>query len=54
MLGSGDADFESFFKKLKEINYEGPFIMQAYRDDEGVKIFKQQLNWVTPYIKNVG
>jgi len=54
VLGSGDADFESFFKKLKEINYEGPFIMQAYRDDEGVKIFKQQLNWVTPYIENVG
>ena len=51
VLGNGNADFESFFKKLKEINYKGPFIMQAYRDDEGVEIFKKQLSWVTPYLK---
>ena len=54
ILGSGDADFEIFFKNLKEIHYEGPFIMQAYRDDEGVEIFKKQLNWLTPYLNNVG
>ena len=54
VLGNGDADFEIFFKKLKEIHYEGPFIMQAYRDDEGVEIFKKQLNWLTPYLNNVG
>ncbi len=41
-LGEGDADFTKFFNKLKEFNYEGPFIMQAYRDEEGVEIFKQQ------------
>ena len=45
-LGSGNADFYSFFLKLKEYNYNGPFIMQAYRDDEGVTIFKKQLNWI--------
>jgi L-ribulose-5-phosphate 3-epimerase len=49
VLGNGDADFKSFFKKLKEFNYLGPFIMQAYRDDEGIEIFKKQLEWVTPY-----
>jgi len=51
VLGAGNADFENFFKKLKEINYKGPIIMQAFRDEEGIEIFKKQLNWVTPYIK---
>ncbi len=34
-LGTGDADFDRFFNKLAEFDYQGPFIMQAYRDDEG-------------------
>jgi len=51
-LGDGSADFSTFFKKLKEFNYQGPFIMQAYRDDEGVEIFKQQLEWITPYLND--
>ena len=50
ILGEGNADFAKFFEKLKEFNYQGPFIMQAYRDDEGVKIFKKQLNWVSSYL----
>lgn len=50
-LGEGNADFELFFTKLKEFNYQGPFIMQAYRDEEGVGIFKKQLAWISPYIE---
>jgi len=49
-LGEGNADFVKFFNKLKEFDYKGPFIMQAYRDDEGVAIFKKQLSWIKPYI----
>ena len=45
VLGEGNADFYSFFDKLKEFDYNGPFIMQAYRDDEGLEIFKKQLLW---------
>jgi L-ribulose-5-phosphate 3-epimerase len=51
-LGRGGADFALFFSKLQEFNYKGPFIMQAYRDDEGVEIFKQQLAWVKPYLES--
>ena len=51
-LGDGSADFSTFFKKLKAFNYQGPFIMQAYRDDEGVEIFKKQLEWITPYLND--
>ena len=51
-----DADGEDrpeelslFFNKLKEFNYNGPFIMQAYRDDDGIAVFKAQLDWVNRY-----
>ena len=49
ILGQGDAKFDSFFEKLYKINYQGPFIMQAYRDEEGVSIFKHQLDWIKKY-----
>jgi len=52
VLGEGSANFGKFFKKIKEYNYQGPFIMQAYRDDEGVEIFKSQLNWVKQYLND--
>ena len=45
MLGRGDTDFHAFFKALSNIDYQGPFIMQAYRDDEGITVFKEQLEW---------
>jgi len=48
-LGKGNADFAKFFGKLEGFDYQGPFIMQAYRDDEGVEIFKKQLDWIRKY-----
>lgn len=47
ILGTGDTNFENFFRGLKKINFAGPFIMQVFRDDEGVSVFKQQLDWFT-------
>ena len=46
LLGTGDTDFKSFFKLLSKLDYNGPFILQAFRDDEGLEITKQQFNWV--------
>ena len=51
-LGEGNANFEIFFNKLKNFDYQGPFIMQAYRDDEGLEIFKKQLFWINKVIQN--
>ena len=48
-LGTGSANFPKFFSALSKITFQGPFIMQAYRDDEGFDIFKKQL----VYIKEV-
>ncbi len=44
-LGSGDTKFDEFFDALRKFNYVGPFILQAYRDDEGMAIFQKQLDW---------
>jgi L-ribulose-5-phosphate 3-epimerase UlaE len=45
LLGSGDINLTLFFDSLKSINFTGPIIFQVYRDDEGVSIFKEQLNY---------
>lgn len=50
ILGQGDANFGLIFDLLSDINFSGPLIMQAYRDDEGINIFKQQLHWVQPWL----
>jgi len=52
VLGEGDADFDRFFEALGKYDYKGPFIMLAYRDDEGVTVFKEQLAWVKNYLGN--
>jgi sugar phosphate isomerase/epimerase len=44
LLGTGDTNFKSFFTALSTIDYNGPFIMQVYRDEEGIAIFESQLN----------
>ncbi len=48
VLGTGDTDFDAFFDALSALDYDGPFIMQAYRDDEGVAVFQKQLDWIQP------
>jgi len=49
-LGTGNANIPEFFKLIEKFNYSGPFIMQAYRDEEGVSTFKEQLDWVKTYL----
>jgi len=50
ILGEGNADFSSFFGALKKFDYKGPLIMQAYRDDQGIDIFRKQLEWIKNYL----
>lgn len=44
-LGTGDADISGVFKLLEQYKFQGPIIFQAYRDDEGINVFKEQLEW---------
>ncbi len=50
VLGTGNVDFDCFFEALILLRYDGPFIMQAYRDEEGKEIFLDQLNWLIPML----
>lgn len=52
LLGSGNADFISFFKALSKLEYDGLFILQAYRDEEGINVFKEQFQWFKKSVKN--
>ena len=45
-LGDGDADFHAVLRGLAQVNYTGPLIMQAYRDELGIDIFTKQLDWL--------
>jgi L-ribulose-5-phosphate 3-epimerase len=54
ILGTGNTDFEGFFDALRTLDYQGFFILQAYRDEEGVNIFNRQLDWIRPYIDAYG
>jgi len=50
ILGTGSTNFRELFKSVKIYNYKGPFIMQAYRDDEGKSVFLSQLEWIKKYM----
>lgn len=52
-LGTGSADFDSFFETLAKINYSGSFILQAARGDDGTeeRNIVSQLAFVKEYIR---
>jgi L-ribulose-5-phosphate 3-epimerase UlaE len=52
VLGTGNANFKSFFEVFSNLDFKGPIVMQVYRDDEGVEIFKKQFDWFKLKIKN--
>lgn len=41
-LGEGNTDFDGFFAIYSKLDLSSPFIIQAYRDDEGISIFQRQ------------
>ncbi len=54
VLGTGDTDFDAFFQALSKTDYQGPFTLEVYRDDEGLQIFQQQLDWIRPKLQAWG
>jgi L-ribulose-5-phosphate 3-epimerase len=52
VLGTGNANFKSFFEVFSTLDFKGPIVMQVYRDDEGIEIFKKQYDWFKEKIKN--
>ena len=52
-LGKGAANFDLLLKNLLEINYKGIIVMQAYRDDDGKKIFDKQFAYFKKKFKKI-
>ena len=44
-LGTGDFYIEGFFSKFDLDQFSGPVILQCFRDDEGIALFQNQLNY---------
>ena len=51
-FGTGDFNYHEFVKSFNTINYNGPIIMQVFRDDEGLEIFKKQFEIINKQIIN--
>ena len=49
-LGKGNVNFKKIFEILLKQSYQGIMIFQAFRDDDGLEIFKKQFSW---FIKNI-
>lgn len=51
-LGTGNADFHGLFTGLKEINYQGSFILQAARGEDGKEAenIAKQIMFVKEYV----
>lgn len=45
-LGTGNADIPLVLELMKQAGFDGPVIMQAFRDDEGLAVFGRQLAWL--------
>jgi L-ribulose-5-phosphate 3-epimerase len=52
-LGTGDVDIEGFLEKFDFGNFTGPIILQCFRDDEGITLFQQQLNFFQSKLYNL-
>lgn len=52
LLGTGDADFKSFFESLKKTGYRESFILQVARGEDGqeTKTVAKQMEFVRRYI----
>lgn len=46
VLGTGNADIPRVLELMSRHDFQGPVIMQAFRDDEGLAVFGQQLDWL--------
>ena len=45
-LGTGSADLKHALAAIKKINFKGPLIMQAFRDNFGTSVLLEQLDYL--------
>jgi hexulose-6-phosphate isomerase len=50
MLGTGNVDFDLTFRMLKELKYEGDFILQAARGEDDISLARTYFKFTESYI----
>ena len=50
-LGRGNADIPGVIERLREMKFNGPVTMQAFRDAPGLEVLDEQLCWLTPILE---
>lgn len=50
VLGTGNAHIPKVLELMRHHDFRGPVIMQAFRDDEGLAVFGQQLDWLRRHV----
>lgn len=50
LLGSGDVDFETFFREITELGYTGPYVMETPTGDNWKMNAKQHLQFVSLHL----
>jgi len=50
-LGTGNTDFDLFFKMLRKVHYNGPLILEVARDKDAVAVMREALKFVQNHLK---
>lgn len=53
LFGQGDVDFKACFTALKEVNFNGPIVLQAWRGDDYLNDAKNQLAFVKEVVNSI-
>ena len=50
-LGTGSADFDTFFRELARLDYGGPIVLQAAREGDEIETAGKNVKFVRDYLK---
>jgi len=51
VLGEGDANIPRVIQRLRDMKFNGPVTMQAFRDVEGLGVLDKQSRWLIPILE---
>jgi L-ribulose-5-phosphate 3-epimerase len=50
-LGQGNADILGVIDRMRQMQFDGPVTMQAFRDIQGLDVLDAQLKWLQPVLQ---
>lgn len=53
LLGEGDANISGVIERLRDMEFNGPVTMQAYRDVEGLGVLDKQSHWLIATLEGI-